>query len=447
MRDADRPGGSSDQTADGSLSGGLRFDDVDPTDEAALTRWLHARVRGFHEAEIESDADLERFASSRERTLRAVLDDTEESPEIPVGTLSAWETALSLPGPLGGRSRSAAARAISAVSVTPTHRRRGIARSLITRELHDARDRGLPLAVLTATESAIYGRFGFGPATRGADYALDTRRARWITAAPAGRVRIVPRDELREIAPELDAAAHAQVAGEIRRWPNFYDRMLGLTPDRRRGAAALRAVRYDDEGGMPQGYALYRVGPSALDPRQKDASVIELVAATADAYAALWRFLAELDLVDRVQVRLRDVDEPIAWMVEDPAAVVKSNERELLWVRVLDVPAALTARGWSAADAVTLRVHDSLGLADGVFRLTTDAEGGAEVQDVSTAGSGEHYPVIDLGVAELGALLLGGARASTLARARRVLSDQPDGPARLDRMLAVERPPRLSSVF
>ncbi|MBA8847262.1 GNAT family N-acetyltransferase [Microcella alkalica] len=447
MRDADRPSGSPDQTADGSSLPALRFGDVDPTDSEALTRWLRARVRGFHEAEIETDADLERFASSRDRTLRAVFDDSEEHSEIPVGTLSAWETAVRLPGALGSASRPVAARAISAVSVAPTHRRRGIARSLITRELRDARDQGLYLAVLTATESAIYGRFGFGPATRGADYALDTRRARWMAGAPAGRVRLVPREELRSVAPEIDAEAHAQVAGEILRWPNFYDRMLGLTPDRRGAAASLRAVRYDDESGRPRGYALYRVGASATDPREKDASVIELVAATPDAYAALWRFLADLDLVARVQVRLRDVDEPIAWMVEDPAAVTKSNERELLWARVLDVPEALTARGWAAADALTLHVHDPLGIAEGSFRLSTDAEGRAEVARLDRPGGEAADAGLRLGIAELGALLLGGARAETLARARRVLFDHREAPARLDRMIGGERPPRLSSVF
>lgn len=446
MRDADRRGGTTPESVDGGATGELAFGDVDPRDEAAFARWLRARVRAFHEAEIETDADLERFASSRERTLRAVFDGTEEAPDVPVGTLSSWEMTVRAPGAAGEPTRPMRVRAISSVSVAPTHRRRGIARSLIVAELHDARAHGLPLAVLTATEAAIYGRFGFGPATRGADYAIDTRRVRWIGGPPPGRVRLIARDDLRLLAPEIDAAAHASVPGEIHRWGNFYDRMLGLTPDRRRGAAALRAVRYDDESGHPQGYAIYRVGRSTSHPGAMEASIIDLVAVTPEAYAALWRFVVELDLVDRVQVRLREVDEPLAWMVEDSAAVVKSNERELLWARVLDIASALGARGWSAADTLTLDVHDPLGLAGGVFRLATDDAGGAEVVPLDGAPAADG-PIIAVGIAELGALLLGGASAVTLARAGRLATNDAHGAARFDRMLAVERAPRLSSLF
>lgn len=447
MPDADRPGGSPLSTSLGAGQGRLRRVDVDPTDDQAFVRWVSARARAFHEPDIESESDLERFASSRQRMLRAVLDDSEEHSETPVGTLSAWDLGVRLPGAPGQSTRTVSARAISAVSVAPTHRRRGIARSLIVDELRDARRSGLALAVLTATEAAIYGRFGFGPATHGTDCALDVRRARWLGDSPPGRVRLVPRDELRSLAPALDDEAHARVAGEVVRWGNFYDRMLGLTPDRKRGAASLRAVRYDDEAGHPRGYALYRVRRSTTQPHVMEAAVVDLVAATPDAYAALWRFLGELDLVDRVVASLRDDDEPLRWMLEDPAAVVTSNERALLWMRVLDVPSALAARGWAAAGTVVLDVRDPLGLAAGVFRLTTDTNGEAHVTDVTEAGAQSDESTLTLDVAELGALLLGGVRTETLERARRVRADDPSAAAQFDRMLASERTPRLSSLF
>jgi predicted acetyltransferase len=439
---SDRP--SSAAGSSGSVTG-VRFGVVNAGRDDDFLLWARARARAFHEPDVTGLDDLGRFRATRDRELRVAWDDGAAHPEIPVATLSAWDTSISIPGALGAPTGRIQARAISAVSVAPTHRRRGIARSLLTNELSDAHRRGVPIAVLTATDAAIYGRFGFGPATRGADYSLDTRRARWTTDRPAGRVEMIDREELRPVIARIDAEAAEGVAGEIERWDDFYDRLLGLTPDRRAAAASVHAVRYVDAGDVPRGYALYRVVRNAADPRLREASIIELVAASDDAYVSLWRFMSELDLVDRVVARLRDVDEPLRWMLEDPEAVTRSNERDQLWIRILDPIAALSARGWSAPDALALTVSDPLGHASGVYLITVSDSGLADVGRVESVPDG--HPHLSLGVAELGAVLLGGASTRTLERAGRVHPSEPGLSARFDRMLAAERPPRLSSLF
>src|SRR5690606_5497601 len=145
-------------------------------------------------AESDLAASLDGLAYRR---TTGVWDDGDD-PVAPVGTVSSWPAALTVPG-----GRTVQAWAISSVSVAPTHRRRGVARAMLEAELRTASALGLPLAMLTVSESTIYGRFGFAPAAMTANLLIDTRRAKWAGRLPGGRLRFVSREEARELLPEL----------------------------------------------------------------------------------------------------------------------------------------------------------------------------------------------------------------------------------------------------
>ena len=269
----------------------------------------------------------------------------------------------------------------------------------------------------------------------------------WIGPDAPGRVQFVAAEELRKIAPALARRAVARTPGEIDRWPGILDRALGLVDPESESSRRKRVVRYDDEHGNPQGFAVFQVvrGPN-------EHGVVEfdfLAAATDEAERELWRFLVEQDFVTSVRGLLRSVDEPLPWLLEDPRAITVSDVGDHLWVRVLDPVAALASRRYGAAGTLAIEVADPQGHAAGRFELVVDERGRAEVQRVdadgaSASGSG---PDIRLGVHELGAIFLGGVRPSVLARAGRVTPSVPRAIELADRMFLGQRTPHLSIWF
>ncbi|GAA1700735.1 GNAT family N-acetyltransferase [Microcella alkalica] len=388
---------------------GLRYELVGD-DEGRQDAFSQAVARGFHGGAPDEQALVEMRESSRERRAIGVWDDSAAEPLIPIATVDSWPTPLRVPG-----GRDLEAWAISVVTVAPTHRRRGIARGLLEGELRAAVANGTPLAILTVSESTIYGRYGFGPATWSAELAIDTKRARWVGPTPAGRVQLVSREAIRDAALGIEERARA--AGGIPTWRGHWDRQLGLRRSEASKSADIRAVRYDDEAGEPRGFAAYRVKDAGADFTRHPVEVIDLVAATADAYAALWRYLLELDLVHEVVAHQRSVDEPVTWMVSDARAVRTRSVTDHLWARILDVPRCLEGRTWQRSGRLVLDVADNLDLAGGRFALEVDEAGAARVTATDEA------PDLTLGVAALSSALLGGASPIALAAAGRLEGD------------------------
>ncbi|MDQ2697362.1 MAG: sterol carrier protein domain-containing protein, partial [Actinomycetota bacterium] len=274
---------------------------------------------------------------------------------------------------------------------------------------------------------------------------VDRRRAHWIGPDAPGRVHFVEPVELREAAPAIVRRAVARTPGEIDRWPGILDRALGLVDSESETARSVRTVRYDDEHGQPQGFVAYRITRAPNEPGLAEVDV--LVAASDDAEHALWRFLIEQDFVDGVRGRLRSVDEPLPWLLEDPRAVTLSDVVDHLWVRILDPVEALRARRYGAAGALELDITDPLGHAAGRFRLVVDDRGRAEVERVEPTAAAASGPALRLGVQELGAIYLGGARPSLLGRAARITELAPRSLVLADRMFTAERAPHLSIWF
>ncbi|WP_353813414.1 GNAT family N-acetyltransferase [Agromyces sp. SYSU T00266] len=466
-----------DPDAKGALaSKGLDYRLIDPSDSAALDGWIDADHRGFHHARPrEVTREYERRVMG-ERRLHGVFDPGVPDPIVPVATVSSWPTGLSVPG-----GRSVDGWAVSSVTVSPTHRRRGIARAMMEAELRSAKRAGAAVAMLTVTEATIYGRYGYAPAARAATIEIDRRRAKWIGPAAPGRVHFVEPTTLRDAAAAISRRAVARTPGEIDRWSGILDRMLGLVDPESDASRSLRAIRYDDEHGQPQGFAAFRVTREPNEPGWAEFDV--LAAASDDAERALWRVLVEQDFVSGIRGRLRSVDEPIEWLLEDPRAVRVTEATDHLWVRIVDAAAALGARRYGAAGELVLDIEDPLGYAAGRYNLlasadgravvhvprpdgSTDGAGGgsttsaapkrerARARAASAEGSGSRSAAraaeprsLKLDVRDLASIYLGGVRPSVLARAGRITASSSGALELADRMFASTRAPHLSIWF
>src|SRR5512133_3359315 len=205
---------------------GLRLAVLDAADEAGLKRWLLADARGFHEitpSEGTLEVQVEDIATDR---VTGVWDASQVDPETPVATVRSWQMGLTVPG-----GAALPSWAISSVTVSPTHRRQGIARAMLTGELRTAVALGLPLAMLTVSEATIYGRYGFGPSARQSSYIVDTTRARWTGPTPAGRVQFVSPESLLADGPAVFDRTRDRSPGEVDRREIWWKRTLGLLPN------------------------------------------------------------------------------------------------------------------------------------------------------------------------------------------------------------------------
>ena len=386
-----------------------------------LPGWYEAQSRGFHQGRTSEELrqHFEEHLLADDVVLRGAWQDAPAlgSGTIPVATYASYDKTLNTG--LGLQP----VRLVSDVTVSPTHRRRGLLRAMMTEDLQDAVAQGVPLAILTASEGSIYGRFGFGPAVFQHTLAVDTSSRFALRAfADDGWVELVEPLEAWPTVAAVFARFHERTRGSVER-PKFYEPILTGAYNFEDGPdAKLRTAVHVDASGTPDGYVAYRPGPRK-DGRRA-IHVTDLVTLTPAAYLRLWRFLADLDLSDTVEWEHAPVDDPLAWALVDPYAVRVTRRSDALWVRVLDVPAALAARPWGHDGEVVLEVADPLGHAAGRFRLVT-RDGVAEVMPSDAEGE------VRLDAETLGALYLGGVRAGTLRSAGRL-----SGPG-LDRFVAM----------
>ncbi|MFF2493376.1 GNAT family N-acetyltransferase [Agromyces sp. NPDC058064] len=442
-----------DPKAEAALAArGLEYRVVDHDDREALEAWVEADRRGFHEGRAHAAELARELTVIADRRVIGVYDPTLDAPGTPVATAACWPSGLSVPG-----GRSVDAWAVASVTVAPTHRRRGIARAMMEAELRNAQAAGAALAMLTASEATLYGRYGYAPAARIATIEVDRRRVEWTAPAEPGRVQFVAPAVMRTAAAAIARRAVARTPGEIDRWPGLLDRVLGThDPDSER-SRGIRVARYDDRHDQPQGFVVFRLRPDAATHEV----VLEfdfLAAATDEAERALWRFLIEHDLVSKIRGRLRSIEEPLPWLIADRRAIGIGEVSDHLWLRILDPVAALEARRYSGSGSLVLDVDDPQGYAAGRFEIEFSAKGHAEVRrtepgaaDASARAARRSRPAqglgLRLGVAELSAIYLGDVAPSLLARAGRVVETTPGSLALADRLFASPRTPHLSIWF
>ena len=330
------------------------------------------------------------------------------------------------------------AAAVSWVGVLATHRRRGVLSGMME-ELHaDARERGEPVAILTASESVIYGRFGYGIATWRLGLTAERNRIHFVDHhADHGRMRYVTEDEAMKVFPEVYEVARRARAGMVTRPEVWWADVLTFIANEHQ--ASFRAV-HEAADGTVDGYVLYGVNvdptPGAW-PRRLE--VIDLVSTNAPTRAALWRFVFGVDLVDKVTASNLPIDEPLRFMITDPRRAQALFVNDGMWLCILDEIAALSARSYSADGRMTFQVHRPGGEV-GTFTLdaTTD---GAECRASKTS------PDIVLGTAQLSAAYLGGVPFTQLLEAGRIEEATPGAATTADRMFATRPAPAMLSWF
>jgi predicted acetyltransferase len=353
---------------------------------------------------------LDRLLVEPERTLVAFDADR------PVGTTLAFSYGMTVPG-----GDVVATAGISGVSVLPTHRRRGILSALMRRQLADIAAGSEPLAALFASESVIYGRYGYGVATD--QYRFELRRGEGALrplqpgrAVPALRLAD-PRDALTEQKAVYEAIRLTR-PGMLTRHDRFWEVSVDDPEFMREGSSPMRCVIAEDQSG-PRGYALYSVKPGWGSDGVPSGSlaVRDLFWTDVTACAALWTDLLSRDLVTEVRARLRPADDPIQHMLIDPRRT-RTTVTDGLWVRIVDLPTALQRRAYSSDVDLVLEVTDpQLPANEGRWRLTAAgrADSGKAACERTTA-----EPDLALPVAALGAAYLGGARLGGLAAAGQI---------------------------
>jgi predicted acetyltransferase len=327
-----------------------------------------------------------------------------------VGSAGAFSFRLSVPG-----GALVPAAGVTAVSVQPTHRRRGVLTSMMRRQLDDVRERGEALAVLTASEPVIYGRFGYGVASQEVGVAIDTTRVR--LALPDGvegvRLRLVGLEEGREACEAVYGQLVTSRPGLLARRPGWEHHALVDPPATRNGASERQCVLAEVDGEV-RGYARYAVKPEWA-PHGPEGTVIvrDLDALDPVVRAALWRFLFGIDLTSKVVAPNRPADDPLYHLVSDIGRCAVSTG-EGLFARLVDVGAALEARTYASAVDAVLEVAESFcPWNEGRWRLSGDAKGAVCARTTDPAD-------LALSVRELGSAYLGGFSLSAMARAGRV---------------------------
>jgi predicted acetyltransferase len=352
-----------------------------------------------------------------------------------VATSGAFSLDLAVPGaslPAGGTTN---------VTVRTTHRRRGLLTAMMRAHLEDVREREEPLAALWASESGIYPRFGYGVASYRCEFRVERVHADFAQPlAGSGRVRLVPPDEARKLLPRVYDQVWRERPGHFARSDAWWEHRRLYDPEwDRQGSSKLRYGIYE-VGGEPRGYAQYRVRQDYTHGiATGTVSVIEIEAVDAEATAAVWRHVLDVDLMKTVHAWGQPLDDPLPWLVADTRRVV----RELLdgiWVRVLDVPRALEGRHYGAEGRLVLEVHDPFWPdSAGRFSLETGADGARCRPSTET-------PDLTLSATELGAVYLGGTRFDELARAGRI-EGASEPLRRADAMFATQPLPWCPEVF
>ncbi|WP_350278498.1 GNAT family N-acetyltransferase [Kribbella sp. HUAS MG21] len=349
--------------------------------------------------------DLGRQLFEPERTLAAT-----EDGEI-VGTTRALTRDLSVPGAVVDAAH------VTGVGVRATHRRRGVMSRLIGQQLREVPE---AIAVLWASEPAIYGRFGYGAAAWGTNYEVDLLRL----GAPAERIRpgalgVLTADEALKELPAVLRRVQDQRPGVSGRSELRWKGRLQDKPDDRGGRTARQILVHRDEAGTIDGYALWRgkMNWEATGPAN-EVFLEELAAPDITAYKALWQHLLTMDLCAKLHYGHAAVDEPIQQLVSTPTALDR-RVSESLWVRITDVPRALQQRRYAVPLDVVLDVTDELIEANtGRFRLTAD-ESSVSCERTDAA------PDLSLSVTELGATYLGGRPLAEFAATGRVVEHTP----------------------
>jgi predicted acetyltransferase len=348
------------------------------------------------------------------------------------GGAGAFTFRLTVPG---GRLPTAG---VAAVAVLPTHRRRGLLTALMRAQLADVHERGEPLAALWSADERIYGRFGYGMASLCGELELPRQHSALASSTPfSGKGRLAGADEPADAFVDVYERVAAFRPGMLRRSREWWElRILDDRPERRAGGGELARLLVEVDG-KPEGYALYRLHTSfEAGVSTGSLNVVEAMGTTPEATRDVWRTLLELDWIDRIKARLLPVDHELFLLLAEPRRM-RFRVGDALWVRLVDVAAALSGRSYAEDGAVVFEVADELcPWNTGRWKL----EGGEAVPT-------EAEPDLRCEVHALGSVYLGGFTFAQLQRAGRIEEARAGGVARADALFRSDCAPWCPEIF
>ncbi len=318
-----------------------------------------------------------------------------------VGTAHAFSCRMNIPG------GDAATAGVDDVAVLPTHRRRGIMRMMMRRQLEDVHERGEPFAALYATESIIYGRYGYGVGAFEEDWSIDTRHSAYAQPFEhTGSLSYIEPDAVPDVCPPILARALKDRPGSIPPTQHRWQRIASSRQSQQERAAFFHVLY--EENGKPEGYARY-----TIDEDRVEIDAGGLIGATPSAHASLWRFCLDIDLTWSLKAHAQPPNDPLPWLLADPRRLSR-NTHDGLWIRLVDVPAALTARTYSEPGSLVIEVTDPFcPWNEGRYALEA-GPGGATCSRTSRS------PHLALTAGDLAAAYLGTVPFTLLSRAGRV---------------------------
>ena len=397
--------------------------EIRPIEHSELGSFVHATETAFGAAmrasdipEFEKKIDLSRMIGA--------FDD-----EDLVASAGIYPFTVTIPG------GQVSAAGVTMVGVLPTHRRRGILRKMMRVQMEDARERGEPIALLWASEDTIYQRFGYGPSANHGSISIEREHATFLDDdGPQGRTRLLDTEERMKVLPSLYDRVRVTRSGMYERSTAWWEGHTLKDPEHmRKGASPLFTVVLELDG-KPEAYAIYRVRPKWDDGAvaKGKVEVNEAVGTSPVALREIWRYLFGIDLCERITGWYLPADLPLLLMIEE-ARRLRFRLNEMLWLRLVDLPAALEVRSYAAEGSIVFEIEDEFcDWNQGRWRLNA---GERRVRRT------EEPPELAMKTNALAATYLGGHSFAQLARAGRIEERKPGSLARADSMFRTDIAP------
>lgn len=352
-----------------------------------------------------------------------------------VGSAGNWTLEMTIPG------GTLPAAGVTLIGVLPSHRRQGILRKLMKELLKDAEERSEPIAILWASESNIYQRFGYGFATRQGWISMQRDRFQLLDdSPPTGKVRLVSKTEAFELFPPLFDHVRLRTPGMLVRTEAGWQHRF-RDPEKEREGASPNFYAVLELNGEPAGYAVYRVKPEWSGHPKGKVQVSDLVSTSPEATREIWRFLFGVDLVETVESSLiLPEDDPLQLMVTEPRRL-RFHVQEALWLRILDLRTTLEARSYSGTGSVVLEVEDDMYPQNHGRWLVEVSGGKATVTNTDRAADAK------LHIRDLAATYLGAFSMANLVSAARVAELAPGAAGRFDALFRTSVAPCCPEIF
>lgn len=411
--------------------------EIRPPREEEFPAILRIGCVAFGEEATPEDREAYRASFPFDRALSAYEDGAM------VATSAAMSLELTLPGPT-----TLPAAGITWIATLPTHRRRGLLRQLMSGHFAQIAERDEPLSVLLASEANIYGRFGYGPATSSMSFSIERPYAVFASpVADEGRMTLLDDEEAAAQLPSVYDGLRLRQPGAVSRPAFWWRHYLHDPVVEREGATKMYHAKHETAAGVADGYVSYRIKESwsSAGTPANEVRVVEVVSANPDVYKVLWDYVLSTDLSRTTSCWRGRVDEPLRWLLADPRRFEVKALADDLYLRLHDVPRALSARTYRAAGELVLGVTDVSAPvpAETCYLLQADpaASDGAECTR-TTRG-----PDVQLGIDDLAAVYLGGVSFTTLAAAGRVHAPTSQAIERADAMFSTASAPFCSTMF